>query len=180
MVIISDDINYWDELSKYKEVPYSFILNNQEKLNWPYIFEYNKYRINAKFIIKFEKYWINDNECKHIIFDYTLFDELTISLYPEYIDWKCNIIYNNLSIDFIKLYKPIIFKKYIKNLYYDDFMNLCFKNNKFYDIFMLDYIKENKKPIHIKNLIEFLLQPKLMSKYIMIGYDYDGNQINLD
>jgi hypothetical protein len=45
---------------------------------------------------------------------------------------------------------------------------------------MLDYIKENKKPIHIKNLIEFLLQPKLMSKYIMIGYDYDGNQINLD
>jgi hypothetical protein len=45
---------------------------------------------------------------------------------------------------------------------------------------MLDYIRLNKKPIYIENLIEFLLHPRLMYKYINLGYDYEGNKIKLD
>jgi hypothetical protein len=180
MVIISDNNNYWNLLSKYKELPYTFILTHQDNVNWLNIFDYHKYKTNAKFIIKFEKYWINNNECKHIIFNYTLFDELTISFYPNFIDWRSNIIYNNLPIDFIILYKDYILKQYIYRLPYDEFIDLCSKNKEFYKIFMLDYIRFNKKLIHIENLIEFLLQPKLMYKYIILGYDYEGNKINLE
>ena len=45
---------------------------------------------------------------------------------------------------------------------------------------MLDYIRSNKKKIYVENIIEFLLQPKLMYKYITYGYDYEGNEISLD
>lgn len=180
MVIIADDNNYWDELSKYKNLPYIFILTHQDNVNWLNIFNYHKYKINAKFIIKFEKYWINNNEYKHIIFDYTLFDELTISFYPIFIDWKSNLLHNNLPIEFIKAHKNYILKQFIEKLPYDEFMQFCSKNKKYYEIFLLDYIRSNKKQIYIENLIEFLLQPKLMYKYIAYGYDYEGNKIELD
>mgnify|MGYP000191467526 FL=1 len=180
MVIIIDNDNYWNELSKYKNLPYSFILFNQESFNWSNIFEYSRYKSNTKFIIKFEKYWINNQNAISNIFSLTLFDELTISLYPEFIDWKSNLIYNTLSIEFIKLYKIIIFEKHIKNLQYNIFIEICNKNIALFDLFMIDYIKYNKKTIYEKDLLQLLLHPNLMKKYLIMGYDYEGNKINLD
>jgi hypothetical protein len=180
MVIIANNINYWDELSKYNNLPYSFILYNQEYLNWSNIFQYSRYKSNTKFIIKFEKYWINNQNCINNIFSLTLFDELTISLYPEFIDWKSNLIYNKLSIEFIKLYKISIFEKHIKNLPYYIFIEICEKNSALYNLFIIDYIKHNNKNIYEKDLIELLLHPNLMKKYLTIGYDYEGNKVDLN
>ena len=179
MVIIGDNYIFWNELSKYKNLPYSFILYNQEYLNWVNIFEFSRYKSNAKFIIKFEKYWMNNQNCIYRIFSLTLFDELTISLYPDYIDWTSNLIYNNLSIEFIKLYKTIIFQNYIKNLQYCDFIDLCEKKKELYYLFIIDYLKYNPKKIIVKYLIKILCHTNLMRKYLIMGYDYDGNKIDL-
>ena len=84
MVIIIDNDNYWNELSKYKNLPYSFILFNQESFNWSNIFEYSRYKSNTKFIIKFEKYWINNQNAISNIFSLYKLSEKNVTFYLEY------------------------------------------------------------------------------------------------
>lgn len=178
MVYSTSDKIFWNKISNISDLPLSFIIKFQDNLNWEIFLNHSKYTLNILFLKNFEKHWINNILYKNLIFDNTVLTELQIAVYPDFVDWKVNLLQNHLSKDFILTFKSYIYR-YIISLDFTSFLYICNCNNIIYDIFLIDYLKYNNKTNLLKEIIQYLNQPRLVDKWIKIGYDYEGIEFNL-
>jgi hypothetical protein len=177
MVLITNNTHYWNNLSKYN-LPFYFIEIFKYQINWSNLFLFNKFTYNNTFLLKYESFWINNKDCINVIFNNTVYDEILISIYPQLIDWKVNLVYNHLSFEILSMYKDY-YINYLLNEPFLNFIEICKKNNYIYNLCFLDYCKFNSKHRLYKELIEYLNSPKFIINWIETGHDYNGEPFNL-
>lgn len=172
MVLTCHNQYFWHYLSKYN-LPFYFIELFKYNINWEVLLLYNKFLYKNTFLIKFQRFWITNSKCINVIFNNSVYDEIMISIYPQFIDWKVNIIYNHLSYELLSIYKPFYIKTILQEQFLD-FIDICQKNSFIYELCIIDYCKFHNRKYLYKELIEYINSPKFVINWIEKGLDYNG------